>query len=421
MAVAQIITLFFTIYQMLITFSGMFKEKKRMKIAKNFTEKYALIVCAHNEAMVIGKTIHNLLDLDYPRELYDIYVTCDNCTDDTADIVRMIGGIALERFNNKQKGKGYALEWTFNQLWKMEDQGITYNGIAVFDADNLVSRNILKCATAKLRSGFDVIQVYLDSKNPSDTWITKSYAYAYWVTNRNYQLARENIGLSAQLGGTGMIFKSSLLKEMGWGAKSLTEDLEFTVRYIIQHGKRVGWIHEAKIFDEKPLKMKQSWNQRMRWMQGHFACTIKYSGQLIRLFIKKPKLLYFDALVYLIQPTKIVLAMAGLVFYLLSLFSPLPPVIQNWVLNPWIWFGVLLLFYLQPFVGLIMENKLSKIWWAFSTYIFSISWIPIVFIAFFRKNNTTWSHTKHTRAMNANEVLESVNTHKKRINKNKNH
>lgn len=71
-------------------------------------------------------------------------------------------------------------------------------------------------------------------------WITRSYAFSYWATSRIYQLARENIGFSAQLGGTGMVFSASVLKEMGWEAKSLTEDLEFTVKYHLERNKRVA-------------------------------------------------------------------------------------------------------------------------------------------------------------------------------------
>jgi hypothetical protein len=49
-----------------------------------------------------------------------------------------------------------------------------------------------------------VAQGYLDSKNPHDSWVTRSYAFSYWATSRIYQLARERLGLSAQLGGTGL-------------------------------------------------------------------------------------------------------------------------------------------------------------------------------------------------------------------------
>ncbi len=53
--------------------------------------------------------------------------------------------------------------------------------------------------------GYKVVQGYLDSKNPEDTWITGSYSIAFWSCNRMFQLARYNLGLSSQLGGTGFV------------------------------------------------------------------------------------------------------------------------------------------------------------------------------------------------------------------------
>ena len=48
--------------------------------------RFAIIIPAHNESSVIEGTVKSLLhDLDYPKDLYDVYVCADNCTDNTAD------------------------------------------------------------------------------------------------------------------------------------------------------------------------------------------------------------------------------------------------------------------------------------------------------------------------------------------------
>lgn len=408
LSISQVITLFFTAYQTVITAVGMLVKPKFNKEG-SVGERFALFVCAHNEEEVIGEIVKNLNTLDYPKELYDIYVIADNCKDNTAQIARHYGAKAMERNDLTRVGKGYGIEWMLENLWEIEEsEKIQYDAVAVFDADNLVSRNFLKQVSAKMKEGHEVIQAYLDSKNPADTWVTKSYAFAYWATSRVYQLARENIGLSAQLGGTGMVVSTRVLKDMGWGSTSLTEDLEFTARYIIKHSKRVAWVHEAKIYDEKPLKLKQSYVQRMRWMKGHFDCAERYFIPLMSKMIKdknaKNRLLYLDMSIYLIQPSKIVLAMAGLAFFLMSLFEPLPSFVQDWILSPWIWWSVLSLRYLQPFVGLILETKGSKSWWFLQSYAFSLSWIPIVVVAFFKRKEKTWNPTKHTRAIKAEDL-----------------
>ena len=47
------------------------------------------------------------------------------------------------------------------------------------------------------------------------------------------QLAKSNIGLSAQIGGTGFVIDTETLKKLGWGATCLTEDLEFSCKLIL--------------------------------------------------------------------------------------------------------------------------------------------------------------------------------------------
>ena len=45
----------------------------------------------------------------------------------------------------------------------------------MFDADNLVDRNFLLEMNDDLSNGSRVIQGYIDTKNPEDSWITAAY------------------------------------------------------------------------------------------------------------------------------------------------------------------------------------------------------------------------------------------------------
>jgi len=51
----------------------------------------SLIVAAHDEQEVIAEKVANALALDYPRELLQVIVTCDGCTDQTAVCARGAG------------------------------------------------------------------------------------------------------------------------------------------------------------------------------------------------------------------------------------------------------------------------------------------------------------------------------------------
>ncbi|NFD78701.1 glycosyltransferase [Clostridium botulinum] len=407
------IVYFISMYYLIISLFGIYRKKNNKNIGDK--TKFALIVAAHNEELVIGNIIESLKMMDYDKKLYDIFVIADNCTDKTAEIARKKGAIVRERFDKKRRGKGYALEWMFNIIFKMEKK---YDAIAVFDADNLVHKNFLKEMNKKMCKGYKVVQGYLDSKNPEDTWITGSYSIAFWSCNRMFQLARYNLGLSSQLGGTGFCIDTDILKELGWGATCLTEDLEFSCK-IILNGYKVGWAHDAIIYDEKPLTLSQSWRQRKRWMQGFADVSSRYFFKLMKKAIKNFNFTAFDCALYSIQPFVAILlglsAIIGLFQYVIKAtnivnnFNNIVYSIDfNLITILIILFSLFQILY-TPLI-LILEKKFTfKVLLYDIVYpIYAITWFPISIQGIMDKNNKEWSHTIHTRNMNIDE-LEKVN------------
>src|SRR5258707_13796894 len=76
--------------------------------AASRSRTFALVIPAHNEEKTIGGTIRSILALDYPKELFDVIVVADNCTDATASTARELGVVIHERHNPLLRGKGYA-------------------------------------------------------------------------------------------------------------------------------------------------------------------------------------------------------------------------------------------------------------------------------------------------------------------------
>ncbi|MBP8933461.1 MAG: glycosyltransferase, partial [Candidatus Atribacteria bacterium] len=234
-------------YQIFIAIRGVWSPPPLLP-AKSYRH-FAILIPAHNEEKVIGNLLESLIDQNYPSNCFDIYVSCDNCQDRTAEIAKSFKVNLLEKPETAQVGKTGNVQWALREIpWE------EYDAVAMFDADNLAEKNFLAKMNDYLESHPEAqaIQGYLDTKNPNDTWISRSYALSYWYTNRFWQLARSNWGLSAALGGTGLVVTVNCLKTMGWDLKSLTEDLEFSTRIILSGG-RVHWNNEAIIFDEKPL------------------------------------------------------------------------------------------------------------------------------------------------------------------------
>ncbi|WP_010680958.1 glycosyltransferase family 2 protein [Acetivibrio cellulolyticus] len=397
----QIVIVPVAIYLFIISIFGWVKRKEENADNYSPVKRFALVVAAHNEEKVIGSIVRNLDKLDYPADLYDIFVIADNCSDNTAKIARENGAIAFERFDKNKKGKGFALEWMFDKIFKMEKK---YDAVCVLDADNLLSLNFLKEMNKHLCKGHKVIQGYLDSKNPTDSFVAASYSIAFWINSRIFQLARYHLGLSCVLGGTGFVVATDLLKEIGWGATSLTEDLEFTIKLVLK-GEKVYWAHEAAVYDEKPLTMKQSWRQRKRWMQGQSDCACRYTKALFSRAIKKRDLVAFDNAIYVIYPLFVVLG--GVVMlcnlFKLVLFTDFAQILSmNFALATLV-FAVSTYF---TVIFLVLEKKLSlKILLYYILYpIYTITWIPIMVQGYIDRDKKEWVHTLHTRALDITDM-----------------
>ncbi|MGG5462706.1 glycosyltransferase family 2 protein [Clostridium sp. B9] len=457
-AIFQIGVFALMLYYLFIALFGFYKKKDKKVFEPQ--KRFAMLVSAHNEEVVIENLVESLKHLDYPKELYDIFVIADNCTDNTAKVARAAGANVFERFNKEKRGKGFALEWMFDKIFKMETH---YDGIAIFDADNLVDKNFLKEMNNKMCEGYKVVQGYIDSKNPQDSWITESYAIAFTSANRMLQLAKSNIGLSAQIGGTGFVVDTDTLKKLGWGATCLTEDLEFSCKLIL-NDEKVGWAHDAIIYDEKPLTLKASWNQRKRWMQGFADVASRYGMKLLKKAIKDRSIIAFDCTLYVMQPfvTLLMGLAAILTFVQIRAVDGFGIFVISYLFNATAWqlfcvfqflltpfalffdkkmsgklFVVLGLYacnvFIQPYlitqlgildnmvlltlfnvayIGIFLVGTLLflgkrnfQIFYRYLIYpIYTLTWIPITIQGIIDKDKKEWSHTKHVRQIGIYEV-----------------
>ncbi|TJY40964.1 glycosyltransferase [Cohnella pontilimi] len=401
--VVQIIVGAIGVYQFVLSIFG-WKAKKTAGF-RDPEKTFAVLIAAHNEEKVVGALIENLLKMNYPRELFDIFVICDNCTDGTASVVRRYDGVfACERFNKHQRGKGFAIEWMLKELWSRKRQ---YDGIVMLDADNLVDPDFLHHMNNSLCEGHKVVQGYLDTKNPEDSWITAAYGITYWFCNRLWQLPRTRLKMANFLGGTGMCFDTALLKEMGWGATSLVEDLEFTVR-CVQRGIYPVMNYDAKVYDEKPLTFRASARQRLRWMQGHFSVARRYFFPLLWQSLKERNLAKFDTALYTITVYNVLIGSILTLVLWFDQAAPGAPMFTSiyYYLPVWVTAASLFVSCAQfPFAMMLEKVKSWKVYAYLLMFpVFLLSWWPITIYAFFTQNNKTWSHTQHTRVLRLEEV-----------------
>lgn len=295
---AEIVNLVFTIlttivslfYFHFIIFAivGLFAKKKYKKA--KVQHRFAVIIPARNEEKVIGNLIESLRASDYPQDKLDIFVMAHNCTDKTAQVGRDLGVKVYEYNNDKERTKGFALKYLFEQFKVDFPNGIDeYDGYFVFDADNLVSKNYID----KMNDAFEangenaIITSFRNSKNFGSNLMSGMYGMYFLYGCRYEMRGRAAVGMSGRVYGTGHLMSSKVLKD-GWPYVTLTEDWEFTADQLIDE-HRIRYCDEAVMYDEQPVDFGVMWTQRVRWQKGHLLVCKTSLGKLIKNFFNPKK------------------------------------------------------------------------------------------------------------------------------------
>lgn len=358
--------------------------------------KFAVLIAARNEELVIGSLINSLLTQNYPPELYDIWVIPNNCTDNTALAARNFGAKVLE-YPGKAHSKGEVLEFAYNRL-----RGRRYDAYCVFDADNVVHKDFLLEMNNAYMAGARAAQGFRDSKNPYDTAISGCYSIYYWMMNRFHNGGRAALSLSAMIGGTGFMVSEEVLDQLGgWRANTISEDMELTVQCVLS-GTKVRWVPKAITYDEQPNSWEQSFKQRRRWTSGTIQVAREYFPAVAREMGREPKLMLADLGATLVIPAYQLAALGNLILCALAaafgfgtlgfgILAAVGAVLAN-LCSAAVTATVLAV------VVLSLEKKWDKrllpalgVYW-----LFLLTWLPIT-VACFAKQTTVWEEIRHTR------------------------
>ncbi len=371
-------------YPTIAVFSFASKRKRRREFK---VYRFAVCIAAHNEQAVIGRLIKSIRLCRYPQENIRIFVVADDCTDLTAEIAKACGASVLIR--RSCGNKGAALHNLFEFIDK---SGYEYDCAAVFDADNTVDEYFFNEIADKLSQGCDVIQGYIDSRNPNQSWVSNAYSVWYWVLNRTMQMGFDRLGFGCRLDGTGFVLRREVLERVPWNTTTLAEDREYTCELAAENIK-VDYAEKAVVFDEKPTTFKVSAGQRKRWAKGVFQVQKRYSLKLLR----KRKIAAFFALWY--EPS----AVLSYNIVLLSLIGCKGGAFCSYIGRTaayvYLSGGIIISLF-----ALLKDKKFSKevVYNLFGLLIYILSWLPIGIMGMMSKGG--WYHTKHGDAKDASRI-----------------
>ncbi len=376
-------------YLLILTFAATKASQTTLLPDLPSTQRFLILIPAHNEERLLPSVLENLSKLDYPRTQYEIHVVADNCTDQTATVARQGGAIAHERTDLTQRGKGFALEWLLKHIWEAE---IPHTALVILDADTVVSPNFLRVMSARLSKGEQVIQAYYAVRNPTSTWAVSIRYIALAAIHYLRPQGRMVLGGSAGLKGNGMIFAADVMKKHQWTAH-LTEDIEFHMQLILAGG-RVTFAPDAVVEAEMPDTLKGAQTQNARWERGRAEMARRYIPALWReaqkaMGARQPRRAYLllDAIAeHLIPPFSIFIA-ASVACLFIALILPSGNMSFLKTTNLWLGTGIILGQIIYTFTSLSLVHAPRKIYTALLYAPIFVLWKIGVYLKIFSKTD----------------------------------
>ena len=285
-------------------------------------------------------------------------------------------------------------------------------GYFIFDADNLLAPDYVREMNRMFDSGYRVVTSYRNSKNFGDNWISAGYALWFLRESKYVNNARMILGTSCAVSGTGYVVHRDILKEKnGWDCYLLTEDIQFSAEQIIK-GETIGYCNSAVFYDEQPTGFAVSFYQRLRWTKGIIQVFARYGKDLAAGVVKKGSFACYDMLMALI-PT-----FALFVSVLLGGLSLLSAFMQCGFTGAFFlkacttlglsFLGSYGMMFALGLITLATEwNQIhcsagKKIGYLFTFPIYMGTYIPIAFVAAFKK--ISWKPIPHSVVKSVKEV-----------------
>jgi 1,2-diacylglycerol 3-beta-glucosyltransferase len=307
LAVVMCALLLLTAYLLVLTAAAIVAPR-RTPNAHATLRRFAILVPAHNEELLIGRLVANLRRLDYPGTHYDVHVVADNCIDRTAEIAESCGAIAHRRVDAGARAKGFALRWLIQRL---QTESGPYDAYVVFDADSVVESNFLQAMNTRLAAGSQVVQAYYSVLNAADSPLSGIRFAALAALHYVRPLGRSVFGLSCGLKGNGMCFTAQILERFGWEWFTLAEDVEFHLE-LVRAGVRVDFAPETSVLADMPITFAQAASQNERWERGRLQMLRGRCADLLLDGIRRGSWLRIDAAIeQLVPPLSVPFAMGS--------------------------------------------------------------------------------------------------------------
>jgi cellulose synthase/poly-beta-1,6-N-acetylglucosamine synthase-like glycosyltransferase len=346
------------LYHVFLTYGGyryflksMEADEKIHKISDENLPGVSILVPAHNEEMVIARTVDAICRSDYPKDKLEVIVINDSSTDKTGEILTgkqkeypFLKVVTLKPPIGA-KGKSNALNNGLKEA--------TGDYIIVYDADNtperrairylastIISDKRLGAVVGKFRTrnrDVNLLTRFINLETISFQWLVQAGRF-YWFK-------------FTTITGTNFIIRRDIVEKIGgWRLDALTEDTELTIR-VYNEGYYIKWIPEAVTWEQEPEKLKVWLKQRTRWARGNMWVMSYYIRRVFTLNRRISWDVIYFFFTYIIFFTSVIVSD---VIFILGLTG----IARLSITGPFfiIWIMAYILFILETFISLSLER-----------------------------------------------------------------
>ncbi len=236
--------------------------------------RIAILVPAHDEALLIADTVGNLLAQDYPAEAMQVLVIADNCSDETASIAAAAGARVIERQGNPGKGQGL-----FDALGVLLQE--SWDAFLIVDADSHLHPAALKEINLALAGGSCAIQMRYGVLNPEQSLRTRAMELSTASYNALRPLGKSVLNISAGINGNGFCITRETALRVPYLAHSIVEDIEYHM-HLLAAGIKVDFLDHVWVKAQMPVGGRGATVQRVRWERGRILTIREYAPKLWR-------------------------------------------------------------------------------------------------------------------------------------------
>jgi len=347
------------------------------------TTDLAVIIPAHNEALLIAGTLQSVMQQVAPTTR--VLVVADNCSDDTAEISRAAGATVIERHDESRRGKGFALAFARDHLASNPPEAVF-----ILDADCRIASGTVEAMAAHAAEIGEPVQSVNLLTAPADASpmvLVSNFAMIIKNLVRARGLYRLAGGIT--LFGTGMAFPWRIFAQAELATSDPVEDLRLALD-LARRGTKVHLWENLSVMSAA-AGIEDSLDQRRRWEHGFLTNAARYGlPSLFGGLVRGSRHLAALGIHLLVPPLALLFLVAALAFVPVLMLA-----IRDGDGAPAALLGAALLLAVSVTgVAWYREGRTTLSFAALARAPFYVLWKIPLYLGFFASRQTEWNRTR---------------------------